>query len=121
MFGDAFARLAAAHVAHSAQHDDGEDDALDTVKPTMADAFGVLGERRESAGCFEEAGEPCQPQQRPAVKALEAKIGNGFGDKAHGREYAPRVNPVELGAGFRPILERGPSGPPLFLKQKECV
>jgi len=75
-----------AHARDGAQHGDGEDDALDAVKPKMADAFGVFGERRESARCFKEAGEPCQPQQRPAVKPLEAKLGHGFGDKAHGRK-----------------------------------
>jgi hypothetical protein len=32
--------------------------------------------------------EPCEPKQRPAVKPLEAKIGNGWALETHGREYA---------------------------------
>jgi len=76
-----------AYAADGAQHHNCEEDALDTVKPVMADCLGLLGERRETAGCIEEAGEPCQPQQRPAVKPLETKIGDGFGDKAHGPHY----------------------------------
>jgi len=59
-----------------ARHHDGEDDALDPVKLGMAYGFRLLGERHEGAGRFEEAHEPSQPQERPAVKPLETKIGN---------------------------------------------
>ncbi len=78
-----------ANVRCGAQHDDGEDDAFDAVEPLMADLFGLRGDRRQCARRVEKAHEPLQPKHRPAVKPLEAKIGNGFGDKAHGVKRTP--------------------------------
>jgi len=39
MFGDAFAYRETAYARREAEHDDGEDDALDAIKPTMPDSF----------------------------------------------------------------------------------
>lgn len=87
MRGNAFARLHAAHVAHRAEHHDRHDDALNAVEPAVADGLRLPGEGSEAANCVEKCREPFQPHHRPAVKPLETKIGNGFGDKAHGRKH----------------------------------
>jgi hypothetical protein len=83
MFGGAFARLRAAHAANGAQHDDGHHYALDAVEPPMRNGLGRSRERGELGSGVEKGREPRQPQHRPAVKPLEAMLGEGFGDEAH--------------------------------------
>ena len=76
----------AADARRRAQHDDADDHALDAVEPGVGDAMRLRRERREAARRIKERREPSEPQHRPAMKPLEAMLGDGFGDKAHGRQ-----------------------------------
>lgn len=67
-----FERGDGAYVGRGADQDEVNEIAFDGVEPAVGDAGRLTRQRRKSAGLGEKRREPIEPQQNPALIALEA-------------------------------------------------
>jgi hypothetical protein len=91
-----FWRVGYTHMRRGAERDDADENALDLVEPLVGDRCRLLRERREGFGACQKRREPFEPEQHPALGALKAKLGNGWGGGTHARKFMRAERSVGL-------------------------
>ena len=75
-----------AHARRGLDHHQSDDQALDLIEVGVRQCFHLPRQRRIGRCCIQKRREPCKPKQRPAVKPLQALIGDGGADETHGAQ-----------------------------------